>query len=217
MQVFVLLFCAGLAGEHAPRPVTKSLAIMHSSKAAQNDRDGKRIADLLLNGRRIDDLSTMELRILAIAYNWTNESAKQVAACDTALKHEPRNLEALESKANGLYNLEFRSRDKSKQIAFYDDCIQKKMPDLALWHLRKARALCQSSIRSTFNRGKIFTDVDRDGIDAAFASLKRAFEIDPNLLSNDKEAMLDNLWVAHNFPVLYREPRFQALVPPTAK
>ena len=73
---------------------------------------------------------------LAITWSQSHDDRKAIEVIDLALAREPDNPEAVESKSTFLWNI--HANDPAPMLPYYDDCIRRRIPPVALWHVRKA-------------------------------------------------------------------------------
>jgi hypothetical protein len=189
-------------------------AIIKASKARDNDRDGRQVIQLLTTNRMREQLSRDELLVLATAYNWVSRGEDQLAVADLVLKKNPRDSEALAWKHNALHNLAFgrptSDPHRKQQIAFYNKCIQDKLPDQPLWLLRKASALCQGAVALDVTGGRAQGRIrDRNAYEEALVSLHRAFVLDPQF---GRRHEFRECLMFGGLPEINKDQRFKDLV-----
>lgn len=219
MTTFLLLTaCFTILAEEPGSRLDQARAILKASKAADNERDGRAVIQLLTAGRQVEELSRDELLVLATANNWAGQKGDQLKAADLVLKKNPRDAEGLKWKANALCNLASGKRtseaQRKQEIAFYEECVRVEK-DKSYWLVRKAVALCQGSVETRIGlRGEVEPEVitDKDAYEKAFVALHEAFTVNPKLKEGPGAIYFVDFFLGDHFPRLHREERFNQLL-----
>jgi tetratricopeptide (TPR) repeat protein len=166
-------------------------------------------------------LSHDEFIRLALAYNELGDNTRSLEAINQVPEAYLAKKGKLDLKAIAFHNVNFSlSGDKAsllRELAFLDRCIDRRYDNLGLWYWRKAKLLCRTSVTTEFHNrpsGAELRVIDREQYEYAYEMLKKAFEVEPNLLSLDSVAA-EFLW-SQDFPILSSEPRFKKLMVPRA-
>jgi len=107
----------------------------HPSDGWRND--GRRVVDVLLDGRDVSQLTCDELRLLAKGYNWCGLNAKAFKTAKLGLVHEPHSTEWLSLAQLYVRNACLHD-DLPRFLTECDTCIVKGVGPAAFWHLLKA-------------------------------------------------------------------------------
>lgn len=114
---------------------------------------GDEVVAILTSNRQLVDLRTEELVVLAEGYNYAGNSKKQLEISNLILGRSPLHPRGLDLKDNAIHNIhggpgvQFGlTNDRSAALLFFNECIRKNVPDIHLWYMKKAQALCESAV-----------------------------------------------------------------------
>jgi tetratricopeptide (TPR) repeat protein len=162
-------------------------------------------------------LSHEEFIRLALAYNELGDKARSLEAINRVPESYLAKKGKLDLKAIAFHNVNCSlSGDKAsllRELAFLDRCIDRRYDNLGLWYWRKAKLLCRTSVSTEIRTrppGAEQRIIDREQYEYAYETLKKAFEVEPNLQSLDSVGAAF-LW-SQDFPILSSEARFQKLM-----
>jgi hypothetical protein len=166
-----------------------------------------------LTNQDIAKLSKEELIRLATAYNELDDATRALDAINRIPESYLAEKGKLIDKAILLANVSSSPGADNvsllKELAFLDRCIDRRRGNPGLWYWRKAKLLCRNSVLSLPNVAPSI--VDREQFEHAYETLKRAFEVEPNLLALDS-VRADRRCSPQDFPILNSEPRFKKLM-----
>lgn len=170
-----------------------------------------------LGARDYGTLSAEEFIRLAYAYNELNDDRMALdAVCRVpdGVLAEKKQLDLKETCFGNVSSDEDKTV-RFRELAFIDRCLDKKYGNQGVWLWRKARLVCRSSVSSPIPTvgdviGVEARVIDREQYEYSFELLKRAFEVEPKLLSNS--GIGPEFTRSQDFPLLSDEDRFQELI-----
>jgi hypothetical protein len=185
-------------------------------------RDGRRIIEILLADRGLDDLSFNELRAAFKGSNWCGEHALSFEAARRALVLDPTSMEAHHELDVAIRHLSFsfivEDTDASHAVlSIYDRVIEDGIGAPAFWHVRKAVHFYDLATQDP--ECEDFIDWDEgdpihrpEALEEACRELGLAIRSDPRLLDEKDRWMESGLGWDRYFLALRGHPEYRKLM-----
>lgn len=185
--------------------------------------DGKRIVELLLSGRRVDDLSTEELQLLSKGYNWSGRDREAFDVAYRALERRPNEVGwwwfVRDILLNLFINAHWEEPNKGRALLI-EECnrlIGARLGHPAFWHLVKADYYVDwatGELEEEDYTWEVGSPIRHpEGLAPAAGEMEAALAIDPTLRSHPPDWAAD--WNSRFAAVLqFPEFRFLALGEP---
>jgi hypothetical protein len=204
--------------------VEKSPYTKYADVGSPQEVKGRRVVNLLLNGRRIEQLTAEELACLVIGYEWWGKPQEVVKVYKVGLTRMPESVDFLHGLDSATWNLYVHERWKSgstdvndtlKLIAMYDQYILEQLGPPGYWHLRKADWYEWIAIDKYPLEWKLGEPiVNPDALELAIREIQQALEVDPTLAQGSFPDWWEDEEDWHQrYYVLSSEPKYHHLLP----